>query len=144
MNDMPKSKPVYCFETQTLYDSMHHASRELNVSQSQIFKCCRKMLIQAKGYHFCYEDDIFDYEPKFDERHNSAKKVIAYKRNKLGDGQYFLQKLYFNSINEAGRRLGIAPPMISNVIHGKHKSTHGYYFMRQDDEDAELQKRTMP
>lgn len=64
-----KMTPVYCFETDTIYESASEAERELNVQQSGVSMCCRGIISQTGGYHFCYASDIPDMQPLFQSKH---------------------------------------------------------------------------
>lgn len=43
-----------------------------------------------------------------------------------------LEVSHFRSQNEAGRELGVFQQHINNVIKGKYKQTHGYWFVNDD------------
>ena len=47
-----KKKPVYCFDTNTVYESSHHASRALGISQGSIFSVCQGKQLSAGGLKF--------------------------------------------------------------------------------------------
>lgn len=53
----PKSKPVICLDTKIVYESMGIASKETNVYQSDISRCCSKQLKQIKGLHWMYYEE---------------------------------------------------------------------------------------
>jgi group I intron endonuclease len=43
---------ILCIETNTIYKSAHHASKELNIYSSAIIKVCQGVYSQTKGYTF--------------------------------------------------------------------------------------------
>lgn len=96
-------KRVYCFETNTLYESISEAGRLNNMDDTLISRCCRGKLLSAKGLHFCFECDKETFEirkPKETSQHvycielkqefksaNEAEVIIrsmGYKVNKKG------------------------------------------------------------
>lgn len=50
----PIAKPVYCYETKTVYSTIREASEQLNVDSSSIGKVCKGTYKKdnIKGYHF--------------------------------------------------------------------------------------------
>lgn len=53
----PRSKPVICLNTKTVYESMGIAARETNVDQGSISKCCSKQIKQIKGLYWMYYEE---------------------------------------------------------------------------------------
>ena len=55
-----KKKPIYCFETNKIYESIQGCAKELNLSASAICAVCKgkRGLKHVKGYHFKYYDTI--------------------------------------------------------------------------------------
>ena len=51
-----QGKRVRCVETQVIYDSTSHASRETGLSQSNICQCCLGKRKTTGGLHFEYVD----------------------------------------------------------------------------------------
>lgn len=50
-------KKVYCYETDTVYDSVSSASKILKISKGNISSVCNRKLQQTNGYHFEYVDN---------------------------------------------------------------------------------------
>ena len=50
----PRAKSVVCIELNKQYDTIIDASRDLNINNSDIGKCCRGKLKTAGGYHWKY------------------------------------------------------------------------------------------
>lgn len=48
------SKPVLCVETNTVYRSTVHASKELSISQGNISRCCLGKAKTCGGFHWKY------------------------------------------------------------------------------------------
>lgn len=59
-------KKVYCFENDTVYNSVSDASKNLNLDKSNISKCCKKKLQQTNNYHFKYVDNTDNKEQNFE------------------------------------------------------------------------------
>lgn len=47
-------KPVYCKETDTIYESAHEAARQLDLYCTNVAAVCRGKHTHTKGYHFKY------------------------------------------------------------------------------------------
>lgn len=115
-------REVYCFETNEVYRSMAETERQLGVSKEQICWVCKGKSDYAKGYHFCYAEEMEEKknDPKWMHNHSPYKPVIAYGPNG--------ERLCFNSRKEASEELGIPDCGISSVITGKLRHTHGWRF----------------
>lgn len=116
-------KPVYCYETDTVYESGADAAYKLGVTRAGIVHACKGIDAHVGGYHVCYLEDK-DYKINhLDEwlRERQFKPVHA--RN-LDTGE----TLYFKSVNEASSYLGIPACGISSTLHGHTKHTHRWYF----------------
>ena len=50
-------KKVYCYETDTVYDSVSSASKILKISKGNISSVCNRKLQQTNNYHFKYVDN---------------------------------------------------------------------------------------
>ncbi len=121
---MAKAKPVYCFETETLYESARKASKDLNISAVSIGNCCRGKIFSTHGKHFCFEQDIFDYKIKEGWR---GKRVVAFKKEDPSS------KLYFNSLTEASKFFKVSVSNISQAIHKKGRICKGYFLEERTD-----------
>ena len=120
-NDHDYRKPVYCFETDTVYRSGVAASRDTGVPKSQITFCCTGASAHGHGYHFCFEEDIDERKRDLRwMRNRQYKPIKAYGPNG--------EALYFESRSEAARELGIPNCGISSVVNGHLKHTHGWRF----------------
>lgn len=120
-NNTDFHKSVYCFETDRVYRTCTEAAKELGVYKSQITLCCKGTIGHAKGYHFCYADEI--NEKKNDKRWlrvRRHKPVVAIGPNG--------ERLEFASRKEASKELGIPNCGISSVLSGHIKHTHGWIF----------------
>ena len=45
----------FCFNNDKIYESLHLAAEELNLSRGNIYHCCTGKYKQTKGYRFRYE-----------------------------------------------------------------------------------------
>ena len=52
-----KKRPVYCFETNTLYENARDASEQTGSNLSKIIRCCDKKENGTNGMHFCWYDE---------------------------------------------------------------------------------------
>lgn len=52
--------PVYCEETDMVYESIQSCARELNLWATLICKCCRGKLQSTGGYHFHYYNNTIN------------------------------------------------------------------------------------
>lgn len=50
-------KKVLCVETDIIYLSATHCSKEMNLDNSSISKCCKGKVKQVGGYHFIYVEE---------------------------------------------------------------------------------------
>ena len=57
-NNKSRRFEIYCYETNTIYESSHDAERNLGIENSHIVKAAAGLYSHAKGYHFCFADDI--------------------------------------------------------------------------------------
>lgn len=66
--DSKGGKPIYCFETDKIYESANEVERQLNVNVGNVSRCCRGKISQTGGYHFCYYDELPDIIPLFQSK----------------------------------------------------------------------------
>lgn len=59
-NNCPKMKQVYCFETNTVYKSVHECARQLNLYATLVSKVCMGKLKTTGGYHLAYFNDTIN------------------------------------------------------------------------------------
>ena len=55
-----------------------------------------------------------------------------------------LEVLHFRSQGEAGRELGISTGNINNIIKGRYKQTHGFWFVNDGGHDVDILKNRAP
>ena len=55
--DAHKKTPIYCEETNTVYESIQECARQLNLWATLICKVCKGKLKTTGGYHFTYCND---------------------------------------------------------------------------------------
>lgn len=118
------TKPVYCYETDTIYKSGAEAAYELGLTRPEVSMLCSGRLGVAHGYHVCYEEDMEHMLSIKDDwiAERTAKKPIHARNIDTGE------ELYFESRNEAADYLGIPACGISSVNTGHAKHTHRWTF----------------
>lgn len=122
-------RAVYCYETNTVYESVAEVARRFGYTKAAITLACQGKLANVGGYHLCYEKDMDD---RFDNEDDWI--VCRTKNKKLGCRNLTTgEELYFESRKEAGESLGIRASDISNAIHGRIKKTHGWTFWDAED-----------
>ena len=121
------TKPVYCFETERVYNSCAEAANDLGVDRSAITMNCRGINSSVSGYHLCYLED-------YDALKNDKKRI-----HKIGNFKPVKainvetgEELLFKSRMEASKYLNIPDCGISSVITGRITQTHGWTFREVD------------
>lgn len=111
-----REKPVYCYETGTIYKSQTEAARLLNIDQGNIGKCCKGKAKSVKGLHFIYYT-----QNKIDYSQNEIRKK---------SGQIYCIELdkTFNTVSECAIELNLTPYYITRCCKGQQLSTGGYHF----------------
>jgi len=107
------------------YMNSNQVERELGYLASNIRSCCIRRTTFAYGYYWCYEKDYKNWKPKQQKPHvipkgqdNIPVAQIDIKTNKV-------VKIY-ESAKQASIETGALRSKISNVCHGKRKTTIGY------------------
>ena len=54
----PNRKEVYCFELNRVFGCIQEASKELNINNGSIGKCCKGIYKMAGSYHWYYTKNI--------------------------------------------------------------------------------------
>jgi hypothetical protein len=111
------------------FDSIKSAVRETGFPHSGIVTVCRKMQKTTHGFIFKYSDeDRVNYEqlPISKKPHSKKRPIIQLSMN----GNEILAE--YESINDAGRKLGLNSRGIGNALTGKNKSAHGFKWKYKD------------
>lgn len=58
IRDSKEKSRVYCFETDTVYNSIHEAAEVLNLYATNVCAVCKGKHKHTKGYRFIYEHDM--------------------------------------------------------------------------------------
>lgn len=118
-----QSEPVYCVETNTVYESVREAARQLCLDPRNISKCCRNKdkSRSAGGIHFCFLKDKDNFVIKKPKAGRPPKKVLCVE---LG--------IVYESVAEAARQLGLSPSSISSCCHGRYESVGKFHFEYTD------------
>lgn len=119
------TKPVFCYETNYIYNSAAEAADALGISRSSVSCCCNGKIGFSNGYHICFASDIDEKlaDPNWldDSKSFGLRKVEA---TNLNTGETII----FNSRKEASEVLGIPNCGISSVVNGHLNHTHGWVF----------------
>ena len=130
---------VFAVDLKTLeiswFKSQSEASRELGINQAGIGKVVKGKRRTAKGYWFTEDKNLATEITKSELHEVTTGKslscpVFAIILNTL-------EVLRFKSQNEASRQLGVNGGSVSNVLKGRLKQTHGYWFVRADSNAVE-------
>lgn len=110
-NFIAKRPRIYCFETDTLYNSPKDVEQQLKVFATKVRDVCKKKLSVTHGYHFCYEQDINTYIPK--ERKDYTPVIC------ITTGEEF------SSIAEASRKTGCNYTTLKKCLKGEYEQSRG-------------------
>lgn len=127
--------PVFAVNLETSevfhFPSISEASRQLGISQGNIYAVLNSEYLQAKGYWFTEDESEITKENIQEIKKNMRlRPVIAINLNNF-------KVLWFESQHEAGRQLGVNQASISNVIRGKQNKTCEYWFCNADEKAVE-------
>lgn len=142
-NDIAKrrsnsKKKVYQYNSDCelikIYNSSHDASKEMGISNGMMSQCCREDVYKKtkKKRNFTLCGFVFSYtelgKQEIKERFFQSKHPH---RNGIGKlvGQYELDGTFirtYDSVNKAGKILGISSSNISACCRGKFKQSHGF------------------
>lgn len=117
-------KSVYCYETDTVYDSVDVAAEATGVYKSQVSRCCQGKDNHAGGFHFCYGEDIDLFLANIDAIILASRHLRPVVAIRVDTGE----EIYFSSRREASKALGIPDSYISNIIAGRNLKTRGWTF----------------
>lgn len=115
-------RKIYCFETDSVFESIVEASNKLNISRRSIWACCNNKQMSISTCHFCYYEDKDNYEIKINN-----------------NGLYQLNKNSYKIIHEftnmadAERITGISHQQIGKCLTGQYISAGGYCFCKKTD-----------
>lgn len=125
----PNRKTVYRFDKKGIFmdkwTSVRFMCDILSLDRRTVMRCLKNEVnfISHKGFMFSYNNIAPKYENKSTlktyGKSPHAKRILAIKG-------YI--KYQFDSIKEAGDKLGILPVNISSVLIGKQKTSHGFTF----------------
>ena len=116
------TRQVYCYETDTVYESIPCAARQLMLRVSSIRIACSHIKGKVGDYTLCYKENI-------------GKEQMPY--NKYGRPLYgkFLKtgkKKKKKNMSEACRLTGASDSHICDVMAGRSKHAHGWTFWKED------------
>lgn len=58
ISEAHSKRPIYCYETEYTYLSVHECARSLGLQPSLVSRCCRGGLKTTGGYHLRYADNL--------------------------------------------------------------------------------------
>ena len=135
-----QNKPVFAINLATLevsqFRSQGEASRALGIGVVNI-----NNIIKGK------QKTAYDYWFKEDD--GNGIEIDKDKLNDIMDGMHLIQGVFavnlktqevskYRSQHQASRTLGINQGNISNVIKGRQKKSHGYWFVNADDKAVDI------
>ena len=135
-------RPVYAVNLKThevsRFKSQIEAGQALGVFQQNINAVIKGKRKQANGFLFVNDD-------------GNGIEIDKDKLNDIVDGMYLIQGVYavnlttlevlrFQSQSEAGRELGVKQQNINDVLKGKRKTAHGYWFVNDDGHAVDIVK----
>ena len=130
------NRPVFAVNLKTFevlyFESQHEAARQLGLDRGNIKNILEGRQNQAGGYWFT-EDESEITEEKVQEikdRMISRDGVVAVNLKTL-------EVLYFESQKEAAQQLGVSSGNVNNVLKGRRKQTHGFWFCYADSNAIE-------
>ena len=131
--------PVYAVNLETLevskFPSQLEASRALGIVGQNISAVIKGKQNTAGGYWFT-EDESEITKEKLQE----IKSNMLFRGGAIAIDVEEQEPLYFESQHEAARRLGFGLSNVSEVIAGRQKTAHGYWFVRADSSAVEKTK----
>ena len=107
-------KKVYCYNTQTVYNSLSEASLDTGITVAEISGCCLKKNNSAKGTYWCFEDEKDTFIPP---KSKAMVEVLCLELNKV-----------FPSATAADNFVGKIGG-VSACIGGHQKSCGGYHWI---------------
>lgn len=110
------------------FNSQQEASRQLGIEQSCISAVIRGRSRSAGGYYFMLQDDEKEF---VHTEYAYQRRGVPIKAVNLTTGE---TRIYSKS-RRAAEALGIAEASISNILHGKARSTKGWTFIEADYEE---------
>ena len=120
-------RKIYCFETDSVFDSIIEASIRLNISKDGILSCCKNKQITAGNCHFCYYEDFGTY--KFKDRKNTIIENPLYQIDKSN-----LNILHeFINISQASQFTQISHQSIGKCLNKKAISAGGFYWCKKQE-----------
>lgn len=122
-------KKVYCYETETTYDSINIAASELGLCPSDITECMKGTISHTRGYHFDSPERVdLDKTFTFKQRPHRFGTIVA---TNIQTGEV----LYFDSQKEAGESLGIFASNISMCLSGVIKQCKSWTFRFKEEDE---------
>ena len=122
----PKSKAIYCIELNRKFDYVRQIEEELQISHTDITRCCQGKRNTAGGYHWMFYEDFLKNgvvirEKKRQPKRKHETKVYCIELDKT-----------FDSIHEADRQTSCDYRAIYACCNGKQKTTKGYHWKYVD------------
>jgi len=119
-------KKVRCVETNTIYKSIEHATKDTGARSDSISAVCRGIYAKAGGFHWEYVDEPVK---KYEHKPERVRKVYCITNDTT-----------YDSIRKAAKELGLHAISITNVCKGKLSHTGNYTFKYLDGETVTKQK----
>lgn len=115
-------RPVYCLETDTIYESAELAAQAVDVNRTNIIAICKGKAPSIHGHHYCYLED----KPMYDK--DPALWPIGKNGAVLGKNVLTGEERIFKNRIEAANVLSLSVSEISIILSGKRHTTHKWTF----------------
>ena len=140
-------KPIICFETGEIFNSVKSAAASVGVTHSCISMALTGSIKTAGGYRWAYlnpeEDKVSEETSKNMGKANRGRKQsveqvekrVAHLKGKKRENINWCKPVFcvetgriFASVKIAAESVGITPCFLSKVLHGKKRTAGGYHW----------------
>ena len=123
------TKKVYCYDTDTIYNSCADAADDIGATRSIITSCCRNEVHAVKGMIFCYLED----KGKMSNAELAIRRAMSRGTRPIRARNVITgETLIFESRVAASKELNIPGCGISSCVNGYLPHTHGWEFENID------------
>lgn len=124
-------RPVFAVNVRTMevfrFENRKEAEHRLSISQTSIGNSIRGHHKIVRGFLFAEDESEIT-----EERIREIKKDMQSSRGVIAINSITLEVSVFNSQVSAGRRLGIDPRRVNDILKGRQNESHGVWFCRAD------------
>lgn len=119
------ARKVFCIETNTVYGSGSDAAKAIGCSPQNVTRCCRGETKSCSGYHFCFEEDILNYDYESKLINQKYKKIYCYETDTVYPTSAQAAFELFNNRNDNSG--------IIRNCQGKQSECKSYHFCYADE-----------